>query len=197
MLAFLFYYHKDVFVLVVPYFILVLPPNQFDDDIEPLQDLQCTTLQSLLSCPGRPSILFDGVIGQSFDEDEDLRQYYTWRRGSTPRPYVAMAFTPPLEQLPNITLYFYHAGGQIQAGISLSMCFSRSPDYNPCNRIEVPQLTDPGNRTVVYPVMLPTNATSVTYLRIDMELLPPHDEHPQDFIFLSEIRVAERLQGVM
>ena len=180
----------------MPDFILVLPPNQFDDDIEPLQDLQCTSLQaSLLSCPGHPSILFDGVIGQSFDEDEDLRKYYTWQQEFTPRPYVAMAFDPPLVELPNITLYFYHAGGQIQAGISLSMCFSRSPDYNPCNRIEVPQLTDPDNGAVVYPVMLPTNATSVTYLRIDMELLPPHDDHPQDYIFLSEIRVAERLQG--
>ena len=28
-----------------------------------------------------------------------------------------------------------------------------------------------------------------------MELLPPHDDHPFDFIFLSEIRVAERPQG--
>ena len=106
-----------------------------------------------------------------------------------------MSFNPPLEELPNITLYFYHSGGDIQAGISLSMCFSRSPDYGPCNRIEVPQLTDPDNGVVVRVVTLPTNATSVTYLRIDMELLPPHDEHPQDFIFLSEIRVAERLQG--
>ena len=49
---------------------------------------------------------------------------------------------------------------------------------------------------VVRTVMLPTNATSVTYLRIDMGLLPPHDEHPQDYIFLSEIRVAERLQVI-
>ena len=77
----------------------------------------------------------------------------------------------------------------------LSMCFSRSPDYSPCNRIEVPQLPDPHNGVVIRMVTLPTNTTSVTYLRTDMELLPPHDEHPQDFIFLSEIRIAERLQG--
>ena len=107
-----------------------------------------------------------------------------------------MSFDPPLEQLPNITLYFYQAGGQIQAGISMSVCFSRSPDYYPCNRIEVIELPEPANGVAVYPVMLPTNTTSVTYLRIDMELLPPHDEHPWDFIFLSEIRVAERLQGI-
>ena len=184
-----------IFILVVPDFIWVLESDQFDDDIEPTRGPQCTGTQALLTCPGGPSILFDGVIGESFDEDEDLRQYYTWRRGSTPRPYVAMSFDPPLEQLPNTTLYFYQGGGRIQAGISMSMCFSRSPDYNPCNRIGVLELPEPPDGVAVYPVMLPTNVTSVTYLRIDMELLPPHDEHDNDHIFLSEIRVAERLQG--
>ena len=169
--------------------------DQFDDDIEATRDPQCTRNEALLTCPGGPSILFDGVIGESVDEDEDLRQYYTWRREFTPRPYVAMSFVPPLKQLPNTTLYFYQAGGMIQAGISMSVCFSRSPNYNPCNRIEVIELPEPPNGVAVYPVMLPTNATSVTYLRIDMELLPPHNDHPQDYIFLSEIRVAERLQG--
>ena len=56
-------------------------------------------------------------------------------------------------------------------------------------------IPDPDRGVVVYSVMLPTNTTSVTYLRIDMELLPPNNEHPRDYIFLSEIRVAERLQG--
>ena len=88
-----------------------------------------------------------------------------------------MYFDPPLEELPNITLYFYHAGGDIQAAISLSMCFSRSPDNIPCNKIEVPQLLDPNDGVVVHTVMLPTNTTSVTYLRIDMELLFPHNTH--------------------
>ena len=106
-----------------------------------------------------------------------------------------MSFDPPLVEIPNITLYFLHAEGQIQATISISICFSRSPDFNPCNHIEVPQLSDPSIGVVVHSVMLPTNTTSVTYLRIDMELLPPRDRHPQDYIFLSEIRVAERLQG--
>ena len=73
-----------------------------------------------------------------------------------------MFFDPPLVELPNITLYFYHAGVQIRAAISMSVCFSRSPDYNPCNRIEVPQLPDPNDGVVVHPVMLPTNTTSVT-----------------------------------
>ena len=107
-----------------------------------------------------------------------------------------MSFNPPLEQLPNITLYFYQGGGQIQAGISMSVCFSRSLDYNPCNRIRVIELPEPPNGVAVYPVMLPTNTISVTYLRIDMELLPPHDVHDYDYIFLSEIRVAERLQSI-
>ena len=118
-------YHNcnDIFVLVVPNFIWFLESNQFDDDIEPIQDPQCTDTQALLTCPGRPSILFDGVIGESFDKDEDLWQYYTWRRGSTPTPYVAMSFDPPLEQIPNTTLYFYQAGGQIYTDISMSVCF--------------------------------------------------------------------------
>ena len=151
-------------------------------------------MQALLTCPGCPSILFDGVIGESLDNDEDLQQYYTWLQEFTPNPYVAMSFDPPLEELSNITLYFYKAGGQIQASISISICFSRSPDYDPCNRIEVIELPNPDNGVVVYPVMLPADTTSVTYLRIDMKLLPPHNER-QNYIFISEIRVAEKLQG--
>ena len=187
-------YPNDVCILVVPAFIWVLPSNQYDDDIEPLRDSQCTGIQGVLTCPGSPSILFDGVIGEQSD-DEYLPQFYTWQREFTPRPYVAMSFDPPVEELSIIILYFYHQGGDIQAMISLSMCFSRSLDYNPCHDIEVPDIPDPERGVVVHSVMLPTNTTSVTYLRIDMELLPPHDEHPQDYIFLSEIRVAERLQG--
>ena len=178
-----------------------MPSNQYDDGdddvIDPIQDPQCISNQGLLTCPGPLSILFDGVIGGSLSDDEDFLQFYTWRRQFTPRPYVAMSFDPPLEELSNITLYFYHLPGDIQAMISLSMCFSRSLDYNPCHDIEVPDIPNPDRGVVVYSVMLPTNTTSVTYLRIDMELLPPHDEHPQDYIFLSEIRVAERLQGTL
>ena len=178
----------------MPAFIWVLPSNQYDVDVEPMRDLQCTGIQRVLTCPGSPSILFDGVIGVQSD-DEYLPQFYTWRQEFTPRPYVAMSFDPPLEELSNTTLYFYHEGFDIQAAISLSMCFSRSLDYNPCHDIEIPDIPEPDIGLVVYSVMLPTNTTSVTYLRIDMELLPPHDEHPFDYIFLSEIRVAERLQG--
>ena len=179
----------------MPDYIWVLPSNQYDGGIEPIQDPQCANNEGLLTCPGPLSILFDRVIGRPLSDDEDLLQFYTWRRQFTPRPYVAMSFNPPLEELPNITLYFLHAGGQIQAAISLSMCFSRSPNYIPCHDIEVPDILDPERGVVVHSVMLPTNTTPVTYLRIDMELLPPNDEHPRDYIFLSEIRVAERLQG--
>ena len=188
-------YHDNVHILVVPNFIWIFPSNQYDDDIETIQDPQCQSISGLLTCPVSTSILFDGVIGGPLPDDEDLLQFYTWRQEFTPRPYVAMSFDPPLEELPNITLYFLHAGRQIQAEISLSMCFSRSLDYNPCHNIEVPDIPDPDRGVVVHSVMLPTNTTSVTYLRIDMELLPPHNENPQDYIFLSEIRVAERLQG--
>ena len=186
-----------IFILVVPAFIWVLQSNQYDDDVEPMRDPRCMGIEGVvLTCPASPSILFDGVIGEQSD-DEYLPLFYTWQREFIPRPYVAMSFDPPVEELSNITLYFYHQGGDIQAMISLSMCFSRSLDYNPCHNIEVPDIPDPDNGVVVYSVMLPTNTTSVTYLRIDMELLPPHNRHPQDYIFLSEIRVAERLQGTL
>ena len=168
----------------MPDFIWVLPSNQYDDDIEPIQDPQCTSNQGLLTCPGPLSILFDGIIGEQSD-DEYLPQFYTWRQEFTSRPYVAMSFDPPLEKLSSITLYYYHEGGDIQATISLRMCFSRSLDFNPCHDIEVPDIPDPDDGVVAYSVMLPTNTTSVTYLRIDMELLPPHDEDPQDYTFSS------------
>ena len=98
-------------------------------------------------------------------------------------PYVAMNFDPPLVEVPNITLHFYHTGGDIQGSMAtnITMCFLRSLDSD-CNTIEVPQLSDPNIGVVVCPVMLSTNTTSVKFLQIDMELLPPHNEHPQDYI---------------
>ena len=191
-------YHNNIFTLAVPNLIWVFMSNQYDD-IEPIQNPECrknNQSQGLLTCLGSTSILFDGVIGGPLSDDEDLLQYYTWRQELTPMPYVAMNFDPPLVEVPNITLYFYHTGGDIQGSMAtnISMSFLRSLDSE-CNTIEVPQLSDPNIGEVVRLVMLPTNTTSVKYLRINMELLPPHDEHLQDYIFLSEIRVAERLQG--
>ena len=192
-------YHSNVFTLAVPNLIWVSTSNQYDDDIEPIQNPGCRKInqsQGLLQCDGSTSILFDGVTGGALSDDEDLLQYYTWRQELTPRPSVAMNFNPPLEEMPSITLYLYHTGGDIQGSIAtnITTCFLRSPaaDYN---TTEVLQLSDPSIGVVVRPVMLPANTTSVKYLRIDMELLPPHDKHLQDYIFLSEIRVAERLQG--
>ena len=188
--------HNNVFALVVPAFIWVFTSNQYADDIEPIQNPECKNNQSkgVFTCPGSTSILFDGVIGGPLSDDEDLLQYYTWRQELTPMPYVAMNFDPPLVEVPNITLYFYHTGDNIQGSIAINiaMCFLSSLD---CNTIEVPQLSDPSIGVVVHPVMLPTNTTSVKYLRINLELLPSHNEHLKDYIFLSEIRVAERLQG--
>ena len=196
-----------IFVLVIPDLIWLFQSNAYDQDVGYLQDNQCNVTANgnrnseaavLLTCAGPPSTLFDGVIGMDNEpKGAELLQYYTWRQEFTPRPYVAMSFIRPLVELPNITLYFHHAGGQIQAEISINICFSRSPDHIPCNSVEVPDIPDPDDGVVVHSVMLPANTTSVTYLRIDMELLPPHDDHPQDYIFLSEIRVAERLQGMV
>ena len=204
---FLYYMTKlAIFVSVVPKVIWVFQSNEYDQNVGFVQDDQCSVTANekrssgaeiLLTCAGPNSTLFDGVIGADEPQGAELLQYYTWRRQFTPRPYVAMSFDPPLVELPNTTLYFYHAGGDIQAAISISICFSRSPDYNPCQNVEVPEFPRARDGVIVRSVMLPTNATSVAYLRIDMELLPPHDDHPQDYIFLSEIRVAERLQGMV
>ena len=43
-------YHNNVFVVVMPAFIWVLPSNQFNDDIIPMRDPQCTGIQGVLTC---------------------------------------------------------------------------------------------------------------------------------------------------
>ena len=176
----------------------VLQSNAFDDDEQyVLRDPHCSNVAvdggseggTLLTCTGPSSVLFDGVIGQDRPQRTELLQYYTWEQESTPRPYISMSFDPPLVELPNITLYFYRRG-DVRAPL-ITMCFSRFLNYTPCDNIELSRRQRiRGDGVVVWPVTLPTDVTSVTFLRIDME-------HEEDYIFLSEIRVAERLQGLV
>ena len=127
-------------------------------------------------------------------QDIDLLLHYTWKQGLTPSPYIAMFFNQPLVELPNITMYFYHQSRLDIQPPFLSMCFSRSLTYTPCINIDLPERPDRlDNRVLEWPVTLLTNATSVTFLRIDMRYEDSNDS--DQFIFLSEIRVAERLQG--
>ena len=201
------------FALAVPDSILVFQSNQYDSNLPCLDDPQCTRLasiseedkrssegQALLVCPGLSSPLFDGIIGRdiggggSRPEEIDLLRHYTWQQGITPNPYVGMSFDPPLEEVPNVTMYFYHEGRLDIQPPFISMCFSRSININPCTTIQLP--SRPGgldNRVLVWPIPLPPNITSVTYLRIDMR--HESDDDSDEFIFLSEIRIAERLQG--
>ena len=178
-----------------------------------LEDLLCDRLgstennkkrnsgdQVLLRCSGPSSTLFDGSIGRnigggdSMPQAIDLLLHYTWKQGDTPNPYVAMFFNQPLVELPNITMYFYHQSRLDIQPPFLSMCFSRSLTYTPCINIGLPERPDRlNNRVLEWPVTLLTNATSVTFLRIDMWYEDSDDS--DQFIFLSEIRVAERLQG--
>ena len=181
----------------------ILQSNAFDEDDEDeqylLRDPHCSNgamdggseSGTLLTCTGPSSVLFDGVIGQDRPEHTELLQYYTWQQEFTPRPYISMSFDPPLVELPNITLYFYQRG-DIRAPL-ITMCFSRFLNYTPCDNIELSERQRIRDGVVVWPVMLPTDVTSVTFLRIDME--HEDDDEEDDYIFLSEIRVAERLQG--
>ena len=127
----------------------------------------CSEAEIMLGCEGAPSILFDGVIGMERLQDADLLQYYTWRQQYTSRPYVAMYFDPPLVEIPNITLYFYHEGGDIQVPSAINICFSSSLEI-PCNSIEPPTRPRGERGMIVWPVTL-TNVTSIGFLRIDME----------------------------
>ena len=197
---------------MVPHNILVFQSNQYDSDLQCLEDPWCSTVspsinkkrssgdQALLICPGPSSPLFDGVIGRDiggFSDplNTDLLRHYTWQEGITPNPYVAMSFDPPLVEIPNITMYFYREGILDIRAPFISMCFSRSPNFSPCNIIQLPPRPRLNNGVVVWPITLLTNATSVTYLRIDVQ--HERDDVTNDFIFLSEIRVAERLQGIV
>ena len=193
----------------------IFQSNQYDSNLQCLQDPQCVTVipteedddddgkrgvvnQVLLQCVGPSSALFDGVIGREIPgipENTDLLRYYTWHQLITPNPYVAMSFDPPLVGLPNITMYFYRNRILDIRVPFITMCFSRSLDFNPCNNIELSERPRLRSGVIVWPVTLFTNATSVTYLRIDMQ--HDNDRNIDDFIFLSEVRIAERLQGII
>jgi len=182
----------------------VFQANEYDEDLRCLQDSQCVPIgdkkrssnqRVLLTC-AVPSTLFDGIVGrtiQNSPQSVDLLRHYTWQRSIVLNPYVAMTFDPPLVELSNVTMYFYREGRlDIREPRIIRMCFSRSLNFAACDTIEL--LDKPGfvNGVVVWPVTLLTKATSVIYLRIDMEHEPGGNN---DWIFLSEIRVAERQQG--
>ena len=178
----------------------IFQSNVYDEEQYVLRDPQCNDTTgdrksdseggASLTCIGSSSVLFDGVIGQDKPERMELLQYYTWRQEFTPRPYVSMSFYPPLVEIPYITLYFYRRG-DVRAPF-ITMCYSRSLNHTPCNSIELSERPRVHDGVVVWPVTLPTDVTSVTYLRIDMH---HEDDDEEEYIFLSEIRVAERLQG--
>ena len=201
-------------VLVVPEVYIIYQSNQYDINFQCLQDDQCRRTiptqdddrkrsgreQRLLTCVGPNSTLFDGIIGRdTIDhvnqfEQTDYSRYYTWHQDITPNPNIEMTFSAPLEELPNVTLYFFRRTGGVQVNLPLvSMCFSRNLNFIPCNDITLPSM--PGelrNGVVEWLIALPANVTSVTYLRIDFQ----YDSNDEDeYIFLSEIRIAERLQG--
>ena len=192
------------FTLVIPNSYTISQSNQFDSNFQCLQDDQCVGAsqtefncsgEQLLLCTGPNSTLFDGIIGRgkrrgSF-EQIDISRHYTWQPNITASPSIAMSFDVPLVELPNITLYFLHEK-RIRVP-DVSMCFSRNLNFIPCNNINLPDRPrgiDDG--VVEWPITLRTNATSVRYLRINFH----YNRHDvDDLIFLSEIRISERLQG--
>ena len=183
----------------------VFESNQYDSDLPHLEDSQCrSTLSSsgdnplLLTCEGSSSTLFDGIIGRELEgglsfrpEETDLMRHYTWQQEYTPNPNVRMTFDPALVELPNVIMYFYQKG-RVRVP-HITMCYSQTHNINACtNDIELPSRPQIDGGVVEWPVTLLTNVTSVTYLEINMGYDRNDDN---DFIFLSEIRIAERLQG--
>ena len=195
--------------VVVPNFYSIFQSNQYDNNLQCLQDPQCSRVisrddrkrgsvsQVLLACAGPSSALFDGVTGREIPripENTDLLRHYTWHQAFISNPYVAMSFNPPLVELPNITMYFYRNRILDIRVPLITMCFSRSLNFSTCNNIEITERPRLSSGVVIWPVTLLTNATSVTYLRINMQHVD--DDDNDDFIFLSELRIAERVQGV-
>ena len=185
--------------------------NQYDSNFQFLQDDQCARVISptpddgikrnsgehrFLLCLGPNTTLFDGVIGRDIErrdfEQTDISRHYTWQQDITPSPRIEISFNIPLEELLNVTLYFFR-DGPIRIP-RVSMCFSRNLNANPCNRINLPIRPERfDNGVVEWPMTLLTNATSVRYLRINLEY--EREDVEDDFIFLSEVRIAERLKG--
>ena len=192
--------------LVMPDNYTVYQSNQFDSNFQCLQDDQCKRVISnakkrssgerrLLTCVGPNSTLFNGITGRDIRREDfeqtDYLQHYTWQQDITPNPIIEMFFFVPLVELSNVTLYFFR-DGPIQVP-RVTMCFSSSLNFVPCNNIDLPNR--PGglqNGVIEWPITLLTNATSVIYLRINFQF---DNENENDFIFLSEIRIAERLKG--
>ena len=190
--------------------------NQYDSNFQCLQDDRCVIAvpptqdnkkrssgeRILLTCSGPNSTLFDGTIGRdTIDHVDDFEQadysrHYTWHQDITPNPSIEMSFSEPLVELTNVTLYFFRRSGGARVNIpGVSMCFSRNLNFRPCINISLPGI--PGglqNGVVEWVITLPANTTSVTYLRINFQ----YDSNDEDeYIFLSEIRIAEKLQGTV
>ena len=184
--------------------------NQFDNNFQCLQDDRCARVISqsndrkrssgerrLLTCRGCNSTLFDRVIGRDIRREDfeqtDYSRHYTWQQDITPSPNIEMSFFVPLVELPNVTLYFFR-DGPIRVP-RVTMCFSSNLNFVPCNNIDLSNRPRGlQNGVIEWPITLLTNATSVTYLRINFQF---DNENENDFIFLSEIRIAERLQGIV
>ena len=191
--------------------------NQYNRNFQCLQDDRCAIVvpstqddrkrssgeQTLLRCLGPNSTLFDGIIGRdTIDhvnefEQTDYSQHYTWHQDITSNPNIEMLFSVPLVELTNVTLYFFRREGRSRVNIPrVSMCFSRNLNFRPCINILLPGIPEEllQNGVVEWLIKLPTNVTSVTYLRINFQ----YDSNNEDeYIFLSEVRIAERSQGIV
>ena len=199
-------------ILVVPDSYTIYQSNQYDSNFQCLQDDHCRAIsptddskrssgeQRLLTCEGPNSTLFDGIAGRDtldnvFNfEQTDFSQHYTWQQAITPRPDIEMIFVVPLVELSSVTLNFFSQGEGARVNIPhVSICFSSNLNFSTCNNITfLAGLSATGNGVVERQMTSPVNVTSVTYLRIIFQYDGINDD---EFIFLSEIRIAEILQG--
>jgi len=207
-----------ILFLVAPDAYWLFKSNRYDSSLSYLQDHQCISVQSVdvgntindregqntggestsLRCT-QPSALFDGEIGRKIPilpENGDLLKHYTWKKEITPNPFVAMKFVEPLIELTNITLYFYKKASMKVNLPFISLCVSSSSDLTTqCNQVELPPRLWFPDGVVAWPITLLIPAKSVTYLKISFQY---ELENIHQWIFLSEVRVGERIkQGKM
>jgi len=182
--------------------------NEYDSNLPRLQDSQCNVATRvdndnrgelvLLRC-SQPSALFDGIIGREISsrgnyQAQDLLAHYTWKAEMVPRPFVAMTFNPPLEELTDVTLYLNREGRLDVRAPFISICVSSSTSFTPCTEVLMRTRPDDlNNGVLIYEFTFQSPTTPILFLNITFEHERGLDDS-DEWIFLSEVSVNRRQQ---